>query len=309
MIYTVTLNPAIDYVVQVENFTAGRLNRSKSDYKEAGGKGINVSRVLQRLGGESTALGFIGGFTGEFITDYLTGTGIEHDFVYLKEDTRINLKMKSGEEETEVNGVSPQIDQASYQQLLDKLGQLRSHDIVVLSGSLPSSLSPATYREIVAQLYHQGVMAILDTSGLPLEEAIQASPTFIKPNHHELADLFGEKIATDEDIIRLATRLHQENQINHVLISMAKDGAIYVGEGGVLRLTAPVGQAVHSVGAGDSAVAGFIYKLQQTADPREAARFAVASGSATAFSKTLCTKEEAEALLSQVKLSEERMDN
>ncbi|GAB2568911.1 1-phosphofructokinase [Gracilibacillus alcaliphilus] len=303
MIYTVTLNPAIDYVVQVDQFTAGGLNRSKADYKEAGGKGINVSRVLQRLGGESTALGFVGGFTGKFITDYLTETGISHDFVQLQADTRINLKMKSGNEETEVNGVSPQIEPADYQQLLDKFKQLNQEDVVVLAGSLPASLAPNTYREIVAHLHEQGVKAILDTSGLPLKEAIQASPAFIKPNHHELAELFEETVHGEEDIVRLAKRLHQENKIQHVLISMAKDGAIYVGEGGEFRLTAPVGQAVHSVGAGDSAVAGFIYKLQQTGNPQEAAQYAIASGSATAFSKTLCTKEEVVALLPQVQIN------
>ncbi|WP_440898020.1 1-phosphofructokinase [Amphibacillus sp. Q70] len=304
MIYTITLNPAIDYVVQVDQFTAGGLNRSQADYKEAGGKGINVSRVLQRLGGESTALGFVGGFTGKFITDYLTETGILHDFIQLKEDTRINLKMKSGEEETEVNGVSPKIESTDYQQLLDQLKQLKQEDVVILAGSLPTSLSSSTYREIVAQLSEQGIKAIVDTSGLPLQEAIKASPTFIKPNHHELAELFDTKVEGEQDIIHLAKRLNQEYKIQHVLISMAKDGAIYVGDGGVLRLTAPVGQAVHSVGAGDSAVAGFIYKLQQTGYPQEAAQYAVASGSATAFSKTLCTKEEVEALLPQVQIKQ-----
>lgn len=304
MIYTITLNPAIDYVVRVDQFIAGGLNRSKADYKEAGGKGINVSRVLQRLGEESTALGFVGGFTGKFITDYLTETGILHDFIQLKEDTRINLKMKSGKEETEVNGVSPKIEPTDYQQLLDQLKQLKQEDVVILAGSLPASLSSSTYREIVAQLSEQGIKAIVDTSGLPLQEAIKASPTFIKPNHHELAELFDTNVEEERDIVHLAKRLHQEYKIQHVLISMAKDGAIYVGDGGVLRLTAPAGQAIHSVGAGDSAVAGFIYKLQQTGHPQDAAQYAVASGSATAFSKTLCTKEEVEALLPQVQIKQ-----
>ncbi|WP_058308962.1 1-phosphofructokinase [Gracilibacillus massiliensis] len=304
MIYTVTLNPAIDYVVQVEKFRAGQVNRSKADYKEAGGKGINVSRVLDRFGVSSTALGFVGGFTGKFITDYLTSMEIRHRFVELTEDTRINVKMKSEAEETEMNGVSPTIEDNHYQELLNQLKGLSSEDIVVLAGSLPQSLSKSAYRDMVAMLNEKGVPTILDTSGAPLTEAIQASPAFIKPNHHELADLFDEEINNDEDIIALAKRLHNEQEIEHVLVSMAKDGAIYVGSAGVFKLSAPKGHAVHSVGAGDSAVAGFIYKWQETNNAREAAQFAVAAGSATAFSKTLCTKAEVEALLPQVVVKE-----
>jgi 1-phosphofructokinase len=303
MIYTVTFNPAIDYVVSLDAFNPGEVNRSQSDYKEAGGKGINVSRVLDRFGVQSTALGFVGGFTGKFITDYLTEMKIKHDFVSLKQDTRINVKLKADGEESEVNGVSPTIDEEAYKQFLTKFDLLRSGDIVVLAGSLPSSLSTSVYKEIVAMLKQKGVMAILDTSGAPLEEAIHASPAFIKPNHHELAELFDTEVKDDQDVVQLASRLHQEQQIDHVLVSMAKEGAIYVGKEGVMKLSAPKGTAIHSVGAGDSAVAGFIYSWQKSDNAEEAAKYAVAAGSATAFSKTLCTKEEVELLLSQVQVT------
>ncbi|WP_163539953.1 1-phosphofructokinase [Gracilibacillus sp. YIM 98692] len=300
MIYTVTCNPAVDYVVRLENLDLGELNRSQADYKEAGGKGINVSRVLARLGEESTALGFIGGFTGTFITDYLSKVGIRHQFVSLEEDTRINVKLKADGEETEINGKSPEITNEEYQHLLRQLKELKEGDIVVLAGSLPKSLPSNTYQSIVSQLNDQGVTAILDTSGVPLKEAIQASPAFIKPNHHELAELMDEAVQNDQDVIRLAKKLRDTYHIDHILVSMAKDGAIYIGEAGVWKLQAPEGKAIHSVGAGDSAVAGFIYRWQQTKNAEEASKYAVAAGSATAFSKTLCTKEEVESLLSQV---------
>ncbi|MFC4402616.1 1-phosphofructokinase [Gracilibacillus xinjiangensis] len=300
MIYTVTLNPAVDYVIQLDNFEQGTINRSKFDYKEAGGKGINVSRVLNRLGATSTALGFIGGFTGKFITDYLSEVNIAHDFVSLEEDTRINVKLKSGDEESEVNGTSPEISEKAYNHLLEKLQGLSHGDVVVLAGSLPTSLPQDTYKSLVTMLNKRGVSTILDTSGKALGEAIQAGPTFIKPNNFELAELFSEEVKSDDDIIRLAKRLHEENNIDHVLVSLAKEGAIYVGATGVYKLNAPKGKAIHSVGAGDSSVAGFIYKLQETSNAEDAAKFAVASGSATAFSKTLCTKEEAESLLNDI---------
>ncbi|UOQ83324.1 1-phosphofructokinase [Gracilibacillus salinarum] len=302
MIYTITLNPAIDYVVKVNSFEKGGINRSQYDYKEAGGKGINVSRVLQQFGQASTALGFVGGFTGKFITDSLTEMKIPYDFVQLQQDTRINMKIKTETDETEVNGLSPTIGEAEYQALLAKLKHLNEGDIVVLAGSLPHSLYKAVYREMVSLLHEQGALAVLDTSGTPLKEAIQASPAFIKPNHHELAELFEEEVREDHDIVRLANRLHQENGINHVLVSMANAGAIYVGDGGIFKLHAPKGKAVHSVGAGDSAVAGFIYKWNDTKDARKAATYAIAAGSATAFSKTLCTQAETDVLLEQVEV-------
>ncbi|WP_277678054.1 1-phosphofructokinase [Gracilibacillus dipsosauri] len=303
MIYTITLNPAIDYVVKLDVLEQGTINRSQGDYKEAGGKGINVSRVLDRLGTTSTALGFIGGFTGKFITNYLEKVGIAHDFVSLQEDTRINVKLKAGNEETEVNGKSPAVTEENYESFVNKLRGLTSEDMVVLAGSLPASLPEDTYHSIVTMLNAQGVSVILDTSGLALEQAIKASPAFIKPNNHELADLFSEKIKTDLDIVRLAKRLHVENRIDHVLVSMAKEGAIYVGEAGTFKLSAPTGRAVHSVGAGDSSVAGFLYKWQESNHAEEAAKYAVASGSATAFSKTLCTKDEVEKLLEEVQVT------
>ncbi|WP_121605119.1 1-phosphofructokinase [Virgibacillus sp. Bac332] len=300
MIYTITLNPAVDYVVKLELVEQGTINRSQDDYKEAGGKGINVSRVLNRLGTTSTALGFVGGFTGKFITDYLEEVDIAHDFVSLQEDTRINIKLKAGNEETEINGKSPTITEKNYNSFVNKLRGLTTEDIVVLAGSLPTFLPDDTYHSIITMLNAQGVSVILDTSGLALEQAIKASPAFIKPNNYELAELFSEKAETDQDIVRLAKRLHEENRIDHVFVSMAKEGAIYVGEAGTFKLSAPKGQAIHSVGAGDSSVAGFLYKWQQTTNAVEAARYAVASGSATAFSKTLCTKDEVEKLLAEV---------
>ncbi|MFC4386271.1 1-phosphofructokinase [Gracilibacillus marinus] len=304
MIYTVTFNPAVDYVVQLDQFHQGEVNRSKYDYKEAGGKGINVSRVLRRLGLASDALGFAGGFTGKFVTDFLNEEKITHHFIELEEDTRINVKWKANEIETEVNGKSPTITNAHYEQFTEMLKKLQDGDIVVLAGSLPQSLQTDTYRTLVKMLHEHNVKVFLDTSGLALAEAIKAGPFFVKPNHHELAELFQEKVETEKDIIRLAKRLQEEYHIAHVLISMAGDGAIYVNGEASYKLTAPKGEVVHSVGAGDSAVAGFLYKWHETNNGVHAATYAIASGSATAFSETLCIKEEVESLLQEVHVSE-----
>ncbi len=172
MIYTITCNPAVDYVVQLEHFQPGQINRSKRDLKEAGGKGINVSRVLEIFGEKSIALGFVGGFTGKFIEDALNEAKIEHDFVSLKEDTRINVKLKAATEETEINGTSPTIEEKDYAQLVEKLSKLSADDVVVLAGSLPSSLPKETYKSLVSLLNEKGIKSILDTSGVPLKEAI-----------------------------------------------------------------------------------------------------------------------------------------
>ncbi|ENH98166.1 1-phosphofructokinase [Gracilibacillus halophilus YIM-C55.5] len=303
MIYTLTLNPAVDYIVRLNDFQLDQINRSQSDEKEAGGKGINVSRVLANFDQPSTALGFIGGFTGKFITDVLDQFHIQHHFVELQDDTRINLKMKAANSETEVNGTSPEITDQAYHQLLDRLGTLTDQDVVVMAGSLPTTLSSDTYQAMIRLLNQKGVETFLDTSGIAFQEAVKASPSFVKPNHHELGEFFNETVDGPEKAIQLAQQLQTTYQIDHVFVSMGKDGAVYTGEAGQFQLDPPEGELIYSVGAGDSTVAGFLYQWQKSHDAKQAAAFAVAAGSATAYSETLCTKMEAEELFEQVKVS------
>ncbi|GAF66091.1 1-phosphofructokinase [Bacillus sp. TS-2] len=295
MIYTVTLNPALDYFVAAPSIQVGSLNRATSDQKEPGGKGINVSTVLTSLQASNVALGFIGGFTGEFIQSSLKQRGVRTDFIRIKEDTRLNVKVKS-EVETEINGVSPTITISELNQLTDQLTQLTKQDIVVLSGSVPSALEPEIYQKWIATLRKREVNVFLDTSGLPLTYAIQEKPTFIKPNHHELSELVGQEIHSIEDAIAPAKRLVEQG-IQYVMVTFAGDGALLVSENVTLLATAPTGQLINSIGAGDSTVAGFIYGYQKNWSLHDCFQFAIASGSATAFSANLAQKQDIESLL------------
>lgn len=294
MIYTVTLNPSIDYIVEVEDIELGGLNRMLRDLKLPGGKGINVSRVLNQLLVGNTATGFLGGFTGRFIADWLAEEQISGDFVTIAKDTRINIKLKSGEE-TEINGAGPEISAAEAEALLQKVAGVNPGDIVILSGSVPPSLGGDFYNRLISVCKQREAEFVIDTTGQALNEALVHRPLLVKPNHHELAELFGVKISTREDIITYGRKL-LEAGAQHVLVSMAGEGALFISEHGVWHASAPAGTVKNSVGAGDSMIAGFIGTFTLTGDPLEAFGMGVASGSATAFSDDLADLEYIERL-------------
>ncbi|MBS4205171.1 1-phosphofructokinase [Lederbergia citrea] len=298
MIYTLTLNPSIDYVVQLEPFHIGELNRIQSETKFPGGKGINVSRVLKRLGIDTTALGFIGGFTGCYIEEYLQIEHNQTDFVKIKEDTRINIKLNTGKE-TEINAKGPEITTEEYEELKAKIRGLESGDFLILSGSIPASLPNTTYEELVQICSENDVQFIADAEGDLLKNVLPHKPFLIKPNHHELGALFNIEIHSPEEAIPYGKKLIEMGAQN-VVVSMADMGAVFINKKNVLVATVPSGVLKSSVGAGDSLVAGFLAQFLKTGKYEEAFRYGVASGSATAFSIELCTKDQIEALLPQV---------
>lgn len=285
MIYTVTLNPSIDYIVEVEDMRLGSLNRMTRDLKLPGGKGINVSRVLNQLKVQNTATGFLGGFTGRFIEDWLREEGTSSDFVPVSGDTRINIKLKSGEE-TEINGTGPDISGEEAEALMNKLRNLEAGDIVIMSGSIPPSLGEDFYSRLIGVCRQQGAEFVIDTTGQALQQTLVHGPLLVKPNHHELAELFGVSISTREEIIIYGRKL-LEAGAQHVLVSMAGEGALFISEQGVYYANAPAGRVKNSVGAGDSMIAGFVGTLSMEGDALEAFRTGVACGSATAFSDDL----------------------
>ena len=301
MIYTVTLNPSIDYYLQIEDFNLGEVNRAKANYKYPGGKGINVSRVLNRLGIESKALGFIGGFTGEFIEEYLEDEGIDTDFIVINEDTRINVKIKS-KEETEINGEGPRINLEKLNQLFDKVAKLTSEDLLVLSGNAQNSLPRDIYCKIQERCMNNNIKVIVDTTGQALTSTLKNKPFLIKPNRHELSEIFGVQVNNKEDIVhygRKLTALGAEN----VIISIGGDGAILVCETGVYHAEAPKGNVINSVGAGDSLIGGVIAEYSRSKDLLEAFKWGVSAGSATTFSLDICTKDEVKRLLKEVNIT------
>ncbi|OKP84666.1 1-phosphofructokinase [Paenibacillus helianthi] len=285
MIYTVTLNPSIDYIVEVEDLKLGSLNRMTRDLKLPGGKGINVSRVLNTLEVPNTATGFLGGFTGRYIEQWLGEENISSDFVTVNDDTRINIKLKAGEE-TEINGTGPVIRDTEAEALVLKLEALQAGDILVLSGSVPPSLGAAFYSRLIDICKRKEAEFVIDTTGQALKDALALEPLLVKPNHHELAELFGVRINTRDEIITYGRRL-MELGARYVLVSMAGEGALFISDQGVYYANAPKGKVKNSVGAGDSMIAGFVGTLSMTGDVLEAFRTGVASGSATAFSDDL----------------------
>lgn len=301
MIYTVTFNPSLDYIVRLDSFTAGEINRVNYEQVLGGGKGINVSIVLGNLGHESTALGFTAGFTGEEIKRQLDGFGVKHDFVQLPEGfTRINVKVKA-DKETEINGQGPDISEAKREELFEKLDTLAEGDTLVLAGSIPKTLPDDIYEKIMARLEGRGIRIIVDAEKKLLLNVLKYHPFLIKPNNHELGDMFGVKLTTDEEIITYAKKL-QEKGAQNVLISMAGDGAILLtADGKHYKSPAPKGKLVNSVGAGDSMVAGFITGYTESKGDFETAfHMGVATGSASAFSENLATRPEVEALLKTI---------
>lgn len=300
MIYTVTLNPSIDYLVSVPDFRTGMTNRTASEQLLPGGKGINVSIVLKNLGIPSTALGFAAGFTGDEIIRRLEKFGIQPAFIRLSEGfSRINFKLKSIEG-TEINGQGPKISPQEAQQLTDRLARLEDGDILFLSGSIPSSLSADTYRNILADLKGRKIQTVVDASEEALLKVLEYRPFLIKPNHHELGQLFGTALKPGEAVIPYGRKL-QGMGARNVLISMAGDGAILIAENGdIFTAHPPKGTLKNGVGAGDSMAAGFLAGWMESGDYAHAFCMGVAAGSASAFSDNLATGEEIKNLYEKI---------
>ena len=301
MIYTVTFNPAIDYVVRLGNpLQPGAVNRAAGEDCVLGGKGINVSGVLAQLGVESVALGFIAGETGAWLERGLTAQGLHTDFIWLENGmTRINVKIKAGQE-TELNGAGPNIPESAMQALETKLAALQKDDVLILAGSIPACLPQSTYERLLARLQGLGVRAVVDATQDLLLKVLPYKPFLIKPNNHELSEIVGHELTTDDEIVAAAAGLQAQGALN-VLVSMAGDGALLLDENGAVhRIGCPKGKVVNSVGAGDSMVAGFVAGYLRTGDYRYALRLGTACGSATAFSVGLATKEKINELLETI---------
>ena len=300
MIYTITFNPALDYIVRVDDFKLGQVNRTYYEEIYAGGKGINVSIVLNNLNVENIALGYIAGFTGEEIENKVKGLGCKTDFIKLDNGmSRINVKLKSNEE-SEINGQGPAIDDNDLDKLYKKLDLLKEGDILVLAGSIPNTLPENIYEIIMERLKDQDVKIIVDATRDLLLNVLKYKPFLIKPNHHELAELFNAEIKSEDEIILYAKKL-KEMGARNVLISMAGDGAIFVTEDNrVIKSQVPKGKLVNSVGAGDSMVGGFIAGYLKNNNLEEAFKMGVATGSASAFSEGLATKEKVYELLKEI---------
>lgn len=299
MVYTVTFNPAIDYVVRTEGIKHGSVNRAVSEEMYFGGKGINVSAVLAELGVKSRALGFIAGFTGEAIERDVKDMGIETDFVRLREgNSRINIKLKDAEE-TEINGQGPHIGSEALEELFSKLGNIRNGDTLILAGSIPNSVPSDIYEKILSSLSGRDVRCAVDASGKLLLNVLKYRPFLIKPNNFELGELFGAEIASDEDTVHYAEKLHTMGARN-VLVSMAEKGALLLDENGKIhRCGICKGELKNSVGAGDSMLAGFMAGIAD-GDYDRALRLGTACGGATAFSDGLAKKELIEQLMKQL---------
>ena len=301
MIYSITFNPALYYIVKMDDFNLGHVNRTNSESVYAGGKGINVSIVLNNLGVKSKALGFIAGFTGDEIEREVRNFGCDTDFIKLKEGmSRINVKIKA-DVESEINGGGPNISEEALNELYMQLEKLESGDILVLAGSIPKTMPVDIYERIMERLQTKGVKFIVDTTGDCLLKVLKYKPFLIKPNHHELGDLFNVKLNGKEEIIEYAKKL-KEMGAENVIISMAGDGAILINSNGEVTISnVPKGVVKNSVGAGDSMVGGFITGYVNSGNVEEAFKLGVATGSASAFSEGLATKEYVYELLKQVK--------
>lgn len=297
MIYTVTFNPALDYVIRMESLKLGTVNRSSAEAVYYGGKGINVSAVLKNIGVDSVALGFVAGFTGKEIEEGVKNMGVATDFIKLPEGmSRINVKIKA-EQETEINGQGPAISMEKVEKLFEKLDRLEKGDCLVLAGTIPASLPSDIYEQIMDRLKDKEIRIVVDATKDLLLNVLKYHPFLIKPNNHELGEMFGVVLKTDEEIVEYAKKL-QERGARNVLISMAGDGAILLTETKeVYKMGVPKGTVVNSVGAGDSMVAGFVASYFKEHDYLKALKFGTATGSATAFSEGLATMDKVEELL------------
>lgn len=305
MVYTVTFNPAVDYVIHTDEIIAGGVNRTRSEEIYFGGKGINVSTVLSRLGVKSRALGFVAGFTGDAIEKGAAEKGIETDFVHLKNGfSRINVKIKSGSAalpctETEINGQGPEIDCEALDLLFDKLDDISDGDTIILAGSIPSSMPDDIYERILERLQNKNIKVVVDATKDLLTNVLKYKPFLVKPNNHELGDIFGVTLKTHGEIAEYAQKLRDMGARN-VLVSMAGDGALLLDENGTTRICCACrGTVKNSVGAGDSMVAGFVAGLEQN-DYEYALKLGTAAGGATAFSDGLAEKELIDELFKQL---------
>ena len=305
MIYTVTFNPSLDYIVSVDDFQLGMTNRTSSELMLPGGKGINVSTVLGNLGISSTALGFVAGFTGDEIVRRVEQLNIQSDFIRIDEGiSRINVKLKSIDG-TEINGAGPEIGESAISLLMEKLDRLKEGDILVLAGSIPASMPDDMYSRILQMLEGRGVMTVVDATKDLLLNVLPYHPFLIKPNNHELGEIFGVTLTTREAVVPFAKKL-QEMGARNVLVSMAGEGAVLVtADGQIFSTPAPKGTLVNGVGAGDSMVAGFLAGWMEQTAYRYAFCMGVAAGSASAFSEYLATRPEVEAVYETITLEGE----
>lgn len=292
MIYTVTFNPSLDYIVSVNDFQLNKTNRTTYEQILPGGKGLNVSAVLQNLGIENTALGFIAGFSGEEIKRLAAEYGYKSEFISVPNGfSRINVKMKDFDG-TEINGTGPVIGEAQVEALMERLSQLEKGDVLVLAGSIPSSMPDSIYRDIMKELEDKGILFVVDATKKLLLNVLEYRPFLIKPNNHELGEVFGVEINTREEVEPYARKL-QEMGARNILVSMAGEGAVLLDEEGEVHiLPAPEGTLVNAVGAGDSMVAGFLAGWLEQKDYQHAFKLSVAAGSASAYSELLATREE-----------------
>lgn len=300
MIYTVTFNPSLDYIVSVDDFRLGLTNRTDSELILPGGKGINVSTILNNLGIPSTALGFVAGFTGDEITKKVKELGISADFIPISEGiSRINVKLKNIDG-TEINGMGPEISPEKVEELMDKLNVLGAGDVLVLAGSIPSTMPADMYSRIMERLRDRGIMFFVDATGDLLKNVLKYRPFLIKPNNHELGELFSAEIIKRQEAVPYARKL-QDMGARNVLVSMAGEGAVLVAEDGTVHgAPAPEGKLVNAVGSGDSMVAGFLAGWMEKKDYGHAFRMGVAAGSASAFSEYLATGDEIRNLYKQI---------
>lgn len=298
MIYTVTFNPSLDYIVTVDNFTTGRVNRTTTEFMYPGGKGINVSIVLKNLGYDNIALGFEAGFTGEEIIRRISDMGIIHDFIHVDNGlSRINVKIRS-DNESEINGQGPAIEADHINKLYQRFDKLKNGDILVLAGSIPTVMPDSMYMDIMKYLKGRNIKIVVDATKDLLVNVLEYRPFLIKPNNHELGEIFGVELKTRDEVVKYAKRLQKMGAVN-VLVSMAGEGAVLVAEdGSIFKTPAPKGVVKNSVGAGDSMVAGFIAGYLNSGNYVEAFKMGVCTGSASAFSDKLATKAEVEALKS-----------
>lgn len=297
MIYTVSFNPSLDYILDVPSFKTGRVNRTMNENILPGGKGINVSIVLNNLGVENKALGFTAGFTGDVLKKLLEERGVNTDFIHLKHGmTRINVKLRA-KEETEINGQGPLIKEHHISNLHEKLGYLEQDDILVLAGSIPDSMPKSAYMDIMRLLKDKGIRIVVDATRELLVNVLPYKPFLIKPNNHELGEIFNVEITSKDDVIKYGKKLMEQGARN-VLVSMAGDGAVLLAEDGrIYQAPAPRGELKNSVGAGDSMVAGFIAGYLESESYEKAFQMGVCTGSASAFSEDLATREEVLELL------------
>lgn len=302
MIYTVTLNPSIDYVVKLDDLKTGEVNRTNEEYVYPGGKGINVSLILNELGYNNKALGFVSGFTGAYIKDTLRYKGLEEDFINLENGfTRINVKVKSSNE-TEINGQGPIINEMALNELYKKLDKLKENDVLILAGSIPNTLDSSLYENIMKRLENKNIKIVVDATKDLLMNVLKHKPFLIKPNNHELQELFNVKLENIDDIIVYANKL-KEMGAKNVLVSMGKDGALLSSENGEIFISNVAnGEVKNSVGAGDSMVAGFIAGYLESKSYEKALQLGAASGGATAFSNDLANKAYIYKLIDEIKV-------